>query len=71
MANQMVAKESKDRRGKTPVTKVAKKEDGNPERLRRKSADKEGENEEAMTQGGRDLSESGDGDDGKGGGGCL
>ena len=70
MAKQMVAKESKDRRGQTPVENMKKKEDRYPECWRRKLADKEGDNEEAMTQGGRALSEAGDGYDGKGGGEC-
>ena len=54
--------------GRTPVTKTTMKEDGEPEIRRRQSADEEDDDEYDMTQGGPDLSEDGDGDNGKGGG---
>ena len=67
MANKLADKESEDRRGKTPVTQITTKEDGENERQRRQSADEEDADEEAMTQGRPYLIEAGDVYDSKGG----
>ena len=58
---------SEDQRVRTPVTKTTMKEDGEHKRWRRQSSDEEEYNKESMTQGGPNLAESEDGDDGKGG----
>ena len=53
------------------MTKTTTKEDSDTKFQRQKSADEEEKYEEATTQRGPDLSETGDGDDGEGGGGAL
>ena len=53
-----------------PVAKTMKmtKEYGKPKLWRRQSSNKENDDKQAMTQGGPNLSEPGDGDDGERGG---